>query len=204
MSAGRLAHYITGGRPNDGTRVHPGCRDRTPPERTLPIRLPGILYFAHESLVWTGGIAFYDPTRHGEMPARAHLVTAGQFADIAAQEMGREPGADLDLTRVLTTGRDQLGPGRYETLLHLGNIDGIPVLTFTSPWTLADADLNPPTAAYLATVATGLAESHGWTPAQAAAYLATRPGATTRWTPRSALQAIHSASAAPAGPAALA
>jgi hypothetical protein len=28
------------------------------------------------------------------------------------------------LTTVLRTGRDQLGPGRYETLLHPGDLDG--------------------------------------------------------------------------------
>ncbi|MFG2695727.1 histone deacetylase [Kitasatospora sp. NPDC048407] len=197
MSADRLARYLTGGRPTGAARTHRGSRDRTPPARSLPIRLPGILYFAHESPLWGGGIGFYDPSRHGEMPARAHLLTAGQFSDIAAQEMRRESGAGLDLTRALTTGRDQLGPSHYEMLLRLGSIDGIPVLTFTSPWTVTDADLNPPSAAYLIAIATGLAESHGWTPAQSAVYLATRPGATVRWTPRSALRAIGSAFADP-------
>ncbi|MFJ1793032.1 histone deacetylase [Kitasatospora griseola] len=195
MHADRLARYLAGGRPAGAVRSHSGCRDRTPPARTLPILLPGTLYFALESSTWTGGTAFYDPAPGGDLPARAYLLTAGQFADIAAQEMGRDPGADLDLTRVLTSGRDRLGPGRYETLLGLGGLDGIPVLTFTAPGTLADADLNPPSAAYLATMAAGLAEAHGWSAARAATYLATRPGAATHWTPESALRAIRSATA---------
>ncbi|OKI96802.1 histone deacetylase [Kitasatospora sp. CB01950] len=193
MQARRLAHYIAGGRPAGASRTYPGCRDRTLPGRTLPIFLPGLLYFAFESATWTGGSAFYDPTRDGDMPARAYLLTAQQFADIAAQEMYRDPGADLDLTRVLTTGRDRFGPGRYETLICLGTIDAVPVLTFTAPWPLTHADLNPPSPAYLTTLATGLTESHHWSPTQSATYLATRPGATPHWTPETALRAIREA-----------
>ncbi|MGW4381465.1 histone deacetylase [Kitasatospora sp. NPDC004531] len=191
MHARRLARYIAGGRPPGASRTYPGCRDRTPPGRTLPILLPGILYFALESPTWTGGSAFYDPTRDGDMPARAYFLTAQQFADIAAQEMRRAPGPELDLTRVLSAGRDQFGPGRYETLICPGTLDGVPVLTFTAPWPLADAELNPPAARYLANLAAGLAEAHHWTPARSAAYLATRPGATAHWTPEAVLQALR-------------
>ncbi|MFJ5924709.1 histone deacetylase [Kitasatospora sp. NPDC092948] len=196
MHAGRLAHYIAGGRPAGAAQTCPGCRDRTLPERTLPVMLPGTLYFALESPTWTGGSAFYDPTGTGDVPARAYLLTVEQFADILAQEMRRKPGtgADLDLTHVLATGRERFGPGRYETVLCPGGLDDIPVLTFTAPWTLAEAALNPPSATYLANLAAGLGEAHGWTPGQAAAYLATRPGATARWTPDSVLRAIRPAS----------
>ncbi|MFJ5881342.1 histone deacetylase [Kitasatospora cineracea] len=191
MHADRFARYLAGGRPAGGARSYPGCRDRRPPARTLPVLLPGVLYFALESAVWTGGMGFYDPAADGETPARAHLVTAGQFADVAAQEMHREPGADLDLTRALATGRDRLGPGRYETLVCPGAIDGIPLLTFTAPWPLAAAALNPPAAAYLANLAAGLAEAHGWSPERAAAYLAGRPGAAPRWNAVTILDALR-------------
>ncbi|QKW17885.1 hypothetical protein HUT16_01345 [Kitasatospora sp. NA04385] len=116
--------------------------------------LPGTLYFALELTVWTGEMGFYDPVVDGEMPSPAYLVTIGQFADIAAREMHRETGTDLDLTCAL-------GPGRYETLVCPDAIDNIPVLTFTVPWTLTDAELNAPSAAYLANFATNLAEAHG-------------------------------------------
>ncbi|XCM83866.1 histone deacetylase [Kitasatospora sp. HUAS MG31] len=190
MHASRLAYYIEGGRPPGGTRTYPGCRDRRRPQLAVPVLLPGLLYFALESPVWGGGMGFYDPAQDGEMPARAYLVTAGQFSDIAAQEMRREPGTDLDLSRALSAGRDRLGPGRYQTLVCAGALDGIPVCTFTAPWTLADADLNAPSAAYLRNFAGGLAEAHGWGPARSAEYLATRPGAAGRWTARSVLDAI--------------
>ncbi|MGW1377437.1 histone deacetylase [Streptomyces sp. NPDC002446] len=190
MHLDRLTCYLAGGRPPGGLRDHPGCRDPRPPARTAPVVLPGRMYFATESQVWTGGRAFYDPDHppgsraDAELPARAYLLTLSQFSDIAAQEMYREPGTDLDLTEVLTHGRARIGPGRYETLVCAGLLDGVPVLTFTAPWSGEDiaAQLNPPSAAYLEHIAAGIIASHGWTAPRAAAYLATCPGADGHWT----------------------
>ncbi|MFE3602008.1 histone deacetylase [Streptomyces sp. NPDC059142] len=178
---GRLAHYIGGGRPSGASRGHPGCRDRRPPAASVPVELAGALYFATESDLWGGGRAFYDPDAPGRVLARAHLVTVGQFSDIAAQEMYREPGTDLDLTRALTTGRQTVGDGRYETLVRPGTLEGLPVLTFTAPWHLHDVPWNPPSAAYLAHLYAGLRETGAWDPATVAAYLAGRPGAAGHW-----------------------
>ncbi|MGW4890834.1 histone deacetylase [Kitasatospora sp. NPDC004240] len=191
MRADRLACYIQGGRPVGGARTYPGCRDRRLPGRTVPVLLPGLLYFALESLVWTGGTGFYDPSQPGEMPARAYLLTAGQFSDLAAQEMHRAPGTDLDLTRTLATGRDRLGPGRYQTLVCPGTIDDVPVCTFTAPVALPDAELNAPSPTYLRNVAGGLAEAHDWPVARSARYLATRPGAAGHWTTETVLRALR-------------
>ena len=177
MHAERFGYYLSGGRPAGGARVYPGCRDTREPRRRVPVVLPGQLYFAGESAVWTGGVAFYDPTAAGATPGRAYLVTVQQFADVAAQEMHREPGVDLDLTGVLTQGTAQLGPGRYETLVCAGRFDGLPLLTFTAPWRIEEAALNPPSAAYLRHLAAGLAEAHGWSAQRIATYLSTRAGA---------------------------
>ncbi|MFC5664813.1 histone deacetylase [Kitasatospora misakiensis] len=192
MHAERLACYLRGGRPVDGARDYPGCRDGRAPERSVPVRLPGLLYFALESRVWGGGMAFYDPHGRGTAPARAYLLTAGQFSDIAAQEMGGGPGADLDLGTVLRTGRDPQGPGRYQTLVCPGTLDGVPVLTFTAPWALAEAELNAPRARYLRSIAAGLADAHGWSGRRTAAYLSTRPGAAGHWTVDALLAALAS------------
>ncbi|MFH9347591.1 histone deacetylase [Kitasatospora sp. NPDC017646] len=181
LHAARFACYLYGGRPDGGARHCPGCRDPRPPRREAVLTLPGTLYFAGRSRTWGGAIAFYDPASPGRVPCRAYLVTRGQFGDLAAQEMHRCPGTDLDLTRVLATGRERLGPGRYETLLRVGAIGGRPVLTLTSPTGLAGADLSAPTPAYLRTLAAGLAESHHWGPWRSAGYLATRPGAAGHW-----------------------
>lgn len=186
----RLTCYLAGGRPPGARRSYPGCRDHSPPLATVPVLLPGQLYFALESKTWTGGMAFYDPFDEGELPARAYLLTAEQFADIAAQEMYRAPGTDLDLTGVLRTGRAQLGPGRYETLVCPGQLDGHPMLTFTAPWRRAEAELNRPSAAYLRNFVAGLGESHGWTRERTADYLSTRPGAAGEWTSAQILAAL--------------
>ena len=181
MCSSRLGYYLAGGTLPGTARTYAGCRDPRPPRRTSPATLPGTVYFALESTVWTGGTAFYDPTAPGSTAARAYLLTAGQFADVVSQEMRRTPGEDLDLSPVLATGRAQLGPGRYETLVLAGHRDGCPLLTFTAPWGLADVRPAAPAAAYLTTLAAGLREAHGWTARQTAEYLAALPGARGAW-----------------------
>ncbi|MFJ8077940.1 histone deacetylase [Streptomyces sp. NPDC096176] len=144
--------------------------------------LPGTVYFATESAVWTGGRGFYDPSVDGPAWARAHLVTAEQFSDIAAQEMYGEPGADLDLSEALALGRCEFGTGRYETLVCPGTLHGVPVLTVTAAWGMADVTLRKPSAAYVRHVATGLRESGARCAADIAAYLSACPGAAGHWT----------------------
>ncbi|UQA92242.1 histone deacetylase [Streptomyces halobius] len=182
MRLERLVYYLAGGRPPGGRRTYPGCRDPRRPARSVPVMLPGLMYFATESPVWTGGRAFYDPDGHRHVPSRAHLLTPGQFSDIAAQEMYREPGQDLDLTEVLTHGRAQLGPGRYETLVCTGELEGYPLLTFTAPWRREDVTANRPAAAYLRHLVAGIVAAHGWSARRAAEYLAGCPGAEGEWT----------------------
>jgi hypothetical protein len=182
MSARRLRYYLDGGRPPGAARTYPGCRDRAAPARDEPVMIPGGVYFALWSRAWGGGLALYDPALPGEAAARAYLVTVGQFSDIASQEMYREPVADLDLVDAVASGRHQFGPGRYETLLLVGERDGTPMLTFTAPWSAADVDWVPPEPAYLRLLGTGLAESHGWPPDRIGEYLAGLPGARGTWT----------------------
>lgn len=193
MSAARFGTYLAGGTPPGASRTYPGARDPQPPRADAGHELPGGIYFATESPVWGGGRAFYDPQLPGTAPARAYLITASQFADVAAQEMYREPGEDLDLSEVLARGRTELGPGRYETLLYTGDRDGHPVLTFTAPWSSTEIELLAPSAGYLRMLADGLRESHGWDLDHAAAYLAALPGATGTWTPQLLIEALHDA-----------
>ncbi len=182
MYAARLAWYLGGGRPPGGLRTYPGCRDCRPPRRSAAVLVPGGIYFAGESRAWTGGMAFYDQELPGRAAARAWLLTVGQFADLAAQEMYREPGVDPDLIGVaVADGRATLGPGRYETLVRTGVCDGVPMLTFTAPWRAADVEWNAPAPVYLAMLAGGLREAHGWDASRIAGYLAGRPGVADRW-----------------------
>lgn len=181
MHAARLHYYIAGGQPPGAARTYPGCRNPRQPERTEPTMLPGGIYFALESPTWTGGMAFYDPCLPGSAAARAYLVTASQFADIAAQEMYRNPGIDLDLDEAFTTGEQRLGPGRYETLVCVGTLHGYALLTFTAPWRAGDVTWNPPSAPYLGMLASGLHEAHGWSTDKIASYLGNLPGVRGTW-----------------------
>ncbi|WP_328474264.1 histone deacetylase [Actinoplanes sp. NBC_00393] len=180
MCSARLRYYLSGGCPPGARRVLPGCRDTREPAAIRPLMLPGGIYFALNSSQWTGGVALYDPHLPGATAARAYLLTAGQFADVVAQEMRREPGIDLD--SILTSGTAQLGPGPYETLVHTGEHDGHPVLTFTAPWAAGDVSTTSPAAPYLAVLADGLREAHGWSADRIVGYLATRPGIAGAWT----------------------
>lgn len=178
MARDRIGCYLTGGRPPGAARTYPGARDATVPRDVRPVRLAGEVYFAWESPTWGGGIAFYDPDREGRSAGVAYRLTLSQFSDVAAQEMRRDPGADLDLDRLWETGRHVLGPGRYESLHVVGRIDDLPVVTFTASTALPP---NPPEAAYLATMARGLADAHGWAPGEIADYLLRRPGLGDGW-----------------------
>ncbi len=182
MAALRLSHYIQGGQPPGALRVYPGARDRTLPARAEPLWLPGSVYFALESSVWGGGMAFYDPDAEGVTPARLYLMTLGQFSDVAEQEMHREPSSDLAVADAVESGRCRLGPGRYETLVSPGYRGNWPVLTLTAPWSLAEATLTAPSGPYLRMLAAGLVEAYGWDRERVAAHLAGLPGARGVWT----------------------
>ncbi|WP_406862184.1 histone deacetylase [Streptomyces sp. HUAS MG47] len=198
----RLRAYLAGGAPPGAECVYPGCRDASEPVRSTAVELPGAVYFATESPVWHGGRAFYDPGARGVAYGRAHLLRAGQFSDLVAQEMGRPAGTDLDLTGAVARGRLALGPGRYETLVCAGALDGLPVLTFTAPWALADVPPRPPSPAYVRHLAAGLYEAGAWGADEIARYLAGLPGAAGLWTAAEVRELLGGAavSAAPGGP----
>ncbi|WP_345645852.1 histone deacetylase [Streptomyces tremellae] len=126
---------------------------------------------------WAGAAA--------QVLVRAHLITVGQFADVVAQEMGREPGTGPDpgpgLAEALATGRARLGAGHYETLVHPGSHGGVPVVTFTAPWSVRDVAANPPSAPYLTHLAAGLVEAGAGDARTVARYLARWPGAAGHW-----------------------
>ncbi len=175
MASERLACYLEGGCPPGGVRANPGARDPRLPARSIAVELPGALYFAGQSAQWGGGVAFYDHDAAGPTAARGYLVTAAQFADIAAQEMHRVPDPDDPLEEVLLggldDGRHQAGPGHYETLIQVGEHDRLPMLTFTAPHGLDHVPHSRPSPAYLAMLESGLREAHGWSADRADAYL---------------------------------
>ncbi len=181
MASDRFHCYLAGGCPPGATRTYPGARDRTQPQAARPVRLDGSVYFAWTSPTWGGGIAFYDPDAPGESVGVAYRLTLGQFSDVAAQEMHREPGTDVQLDELWDSGRHRLGPGRYESLHVVGRLSDLPVVTFTASWGPDEVEFSPPVAAYLATMARGIADAHGWGADEITAYLLARPGLGEEW-----------------------
>ena len=197
LGTDRFRCYLVGGRPDGGTRTYAGCRDTSDPTGTFSLEVPGALVFAGDSGVWGGGMAFFDPEGTGSVACRAYLVTAEQFADVAAQEMRLEPGGEFAqaLAAVLPELGElhTVGPGRYETVVRVDTRDGVPLLTVTNH-DIHGLALAAPSGPYLRSIATGLREAHGWNDAQIASYLASAPGAHGSWTCAAVLEvltAIH-------------
>ena len=194
----RLNCYLRGGIPPGGVWNHPGSRDTRPPRSIRPHHLPGGLYFAGESRVWSGGILFYDPELPGSAPGRAYLITYRQLSDIISQEryaaggpaLNGVPDHDYDFGPVFDTKWHAMGSGPYETLVYAGEFDGHPVLTFTGPLRAAEAVATVPSARYLLMLMQGLEESHGWSPDTAAEYLCSLPGAKGAWSPEQVIALV--------------
>ena len=199
LNPDRFMNYIEGGKPAGSTRDYPGCLDETPPSGEIPIRFAGARpHFALTSRVWNGGIAFIDPT--GEDNAiglgKAYRIGTHQFDDVVLQENGGFPfrPEPIDLDEVLQKGKSEIGPGCYETLLHIGDYDGAPVLTFTAPFDVNGAvtktgrttgrtgkvtipvRTNKPSPAYLQMIGSGLGEAFGMDEVAQADYLRGCPG----------------------------
>lgn len=141
LYAARMNVYIEGGSPNNGRTQYTGARDKTPIQESVPVALPGNVHYAGDSSVWTGGVAFLDTAAGGKSLGRAHLITAEQFDDVVFQESngGQAPdGAKVDLNATIANNRT-VGAGLYGTLQHVGDHNGVPVVTFTAPFTTADA-----------------------------------------------------------------
>lgn len=177
LSRTRFGCYLTGGTPPGARRSNRGARDRSAPRADVALTLPGQVYFSGTSAMWGGGVAFYDPDVPASTLARGYLLTGEQFVDVMAQELGGAAGSIPDLPDLAVGDRVAVTSGRYGTLLVCGERDGILLATFSAPWAMADVALSTPSLAYLATLASGLAESHGLDVAAQARYLAALPGA---------------------------
>jgi hypothetical protein len=197
LSRERFSHYLHGGRPDGVEGDLPGCRDTSDELDSFGLLITGGIYFAGRSSGWQAGMAFYDPDAPGEVAARAYLITAEQFVDVLAQETRRSPGMTLDLTPVFRGERYSNGVGGYSVLVRVGERHGLPLVTFTRERRAAQAFVAP-SEPYLAAMAIGLHEAHGWSEAQIDRYLSAIPGAaqvirrSTDVTWRALLQAARS------------
>ncbi len=174
----RFAAYVEGGVFPGTDAEHRGARDRTPPRDDRRLDVPHPLFFAREESRWgRGGVAFVEPlpATGPATIARAYLVTAGQFEDVVAQENGWPAARPLPFGDIVTTGAVSCGEGWYDLALHVGQLDGHPVLTFTSSAPESALPRHPPAPAYLDTICRGLYEL-GLTEDEVVAYLMEVPG----------------------------
>lgn len=176
----RFMAYLNGGPVPNATdgRQQQGARNSQKPLDDRPHLIERTLLFAKSSQRWGGGgVAFLDPVERPAQPTkgRAWLVTLEQLEDVYRQENGQETVAAIDLDRLIADGSVSYFDGWYGHLMALGELDGLPVVTFTAherpdPFRHAHSS-------YLDVIARGLIESWGLSRQAAEQYLATLPQA---------------------------
>ena len=177
LSRERFLCHIEGGLARGAPRPCEGSRDRTLPGGDRPITIHHPLYFAWESRVWQGGVAFlgHEHDRRHVTLGRMYRITITQLEDVLAQENGIDAlPIDCDISE---TGRPiPYMESKYGCLIQLGQIDDEPILTFTSNEDMASHPLNPPGIDYLRMMADGLRECYGMDSGQLLEYFLHKPG----------------------------
>ena len=187
LNRARFLAYLQGGRVAGNDVVHGGCADTSPPLDDVALELSHALYFAGWSARSWGGTSAAFTTiapQSASTLARAYLITRQQFAEVVRQENGNRAEVD-DFDVKLEAARQHgharmLTAGVYTELIHCGERDGHPMLSFTASENRRD--FRRPSAAYLRVIGTGLKECHGLRSGEVAAYLGHRPGVRGTWT----------------------
>ena len=181
LSRARFMAYLEGGSVAGNDVVHEGCTDTAPPVDDVALELPHSLYFAGWSpRVWGGtAAAFISLEAQGPSAlARAYLITRDQFVEVVRQENAGLAGVDdfdAKVERARKLGHTRLlATGSYCELIHCGERDGRPMLSFTAARNRRD--LARPSAAYLRVIGRGLQECHGLSSTEVVEYLRDRPG----------------------------
>lgn len=133
--------------------------------------------------MWGGAPAFLEhrSVAAGEVGAlgRRYLITFEQFEDVLAQENGRD---HLPVAEIPRSGaRTIVGPGRYDQVVGLAPVDGIPVVSFTSPEPPEAAEPSAPSAAYLGHIVRGIHAVHDLDHAEISAHLLEASGVRPTW-----------------------
>lgn len=176
---GRFLCYINGGTPPGAVKNFVGCTDKTQPKESRKISIGHEMYFAKESVTWSGGgICFLKAEEDPEVETfgRTYLITSGQFHDLVKQELIAKENIEIDFEKLVKEGSYTcMEGGRYGELLYLGELEGKPVVTFTSKVFLKD-EINPPNPAYLSTIISGLLEIYDFNESQLTEYFQNKTG----------------------------
>ena len=85
------------------------CGDKSEPLEARRFIFPYDMYFAAESVIWDGkGVCFVDDTKSGMAYGKIYKITREQFDTVKTAE-----------------------GSKYTKLLELGEVDGLPVYSFT-------------------------------------------------------------------------
>lgn len=117
------------------------CTDKTEPKESRQFEIHNQLYFAKSSSNWDDqGVAFLNPKVDEQIVTlgRVHLITREQFEEIKSMECGNSKY------------------GWYRHEMDLGNLEGKPVVSFTSPDVLEPNALSEK---YLNVIRIGLMET---------------------------------------------
>lgn len=158
----RFMLYLEGGRRAGTNGNHLGARNPSPPLDSAPLEFSTQVTFTGVSKRWGGGVAFLEHRRRSDTPGalgRRYLITREQFDDVVAQE-SRRPTTVVNVDGLDPGELRVIGSGSYDALLALQPVDGIPVITFTSPNPPENRDAAVPSVDYLTTIATGLRQVH--------------------------------------------
>jgi len=162
----RFKLYIQGGRSDLIDKTYTGCTDKTPPLKNKPYTLHHGLFFSQTSSIWENkGVAFIKSKEDKSVDtlSRIYLITRSQFEQVFLQENELDPNInsiELDLQEIQNEGQLILNNNWYGRIIYIGDEDGYPVLTFTSPLDDNEIQHEPPGEKYLTVIAKGIKECH--------------------------------------------
>ena len=184
LSLDRFMCYVAGGVPVGSSRLYYGCRDKSKPLKSEGVVFKGSMFYAGESQQWGGGgFSFVDFNVDSLVLGRMYLITCEQFEDLVAQECGGEAGdVSIDFDQLIRDGRI-VDDGLYGHMVHVCDYEGMPVVSFTTSFTLGDIvtgesylKLNKPSEAYCNVVRNGVMEAFGISVDDADEYVVNRIG----------------------------
>ncbi|MCB0826441.1 MAG: hypothetical protein KDC26_09645 [Armatimonadetes bacterium] len=173
LNEDRLMCYIKGGAPTPNHEPHPGCRVQKIPSANSWSHIPYELYFSGVSQSWGGAPAYISPevVNLSQTEVRLYRLEQSQFEDVFAQENGLQQG-DIWLNDDLTEIIGMHPAAKYSKLIRLGDYNGEPAMTFTSPDRL---EPGVPSALYLSMFVEGFRQG-GWYERDIKEYLLSLPG----------------------------
>lgn len=174
--ADRLAAYLGGGLLAATAVHHPGSADPAPPQADIAWTFDRALRFAGHSTGWGGATALLAD-QPGHTLGRAWLLSWRQLEDVFAQE---NQAAHHPLTRADARRHATVWDRPYGRLLHVGEHQRWPVVTFTAPRPAAHP-AGPPSTSYLRTLVRGLLAVHRLDAAELAEQLLAAAGLPDAW-----------------------